>query len=83
MDIQLANELFTNGILTKMFNAGFISAKIFTYREYYLFVQDLINSGMKKDAAVMAATIKFNTDRRTIYYALKAFSGATSPLNGN
>jgi hypothetical protein len=38
MNIQLANTLFNDGVLTAMYKAGFITTKVFTYREIYLWV---------------------------------------------
>jgi hypothetical protein len=75
MNIQLANNLFDNGILSAMYKAGFITAKVFTYREIYLWVHAQIKSrGITKNQAVLEAEVKFEKDERTIWRALNCFS---------
>jgi len=39
MNIKTANALFDEGIFSEMYKAGFITAKVFTYREIYLWIQ--------------------------------------------
>jgi hypothetical protein len=74
MNIKLANTLFDDGVFSAMYKAGFITAKIFTYREIYLWVQAQIKTrGIAKNAAVLEAEIKFRKDERTIWRVLKSF----------
>jgi hypothetical protein len=74
MNINLANTLFDDGIFSAMYKAGFITAKVFTYREIYLWVQAQIKTrGLTKNQAVLEAEIKFNKDERTIWRALNSF----------
>lgn len=74
MNIKLANTLFDDGIFSEMYKAGFITAKIFTYREIYLWVQAQIKiRSITKNQAVLEAGGKFNKDERTIWRALNSF----------
>ncbi|HEY0246216.1 MAG TPA: hypothetical protein VGC01_11680 [Mucilaginibacter sp.] len=74
MNINLANTLFDDGIFSAMYKAGFITAKVFIYREIYLWVQAQIKTrGITKNQAVLEAEIKFNKDERTIWRALNSF----------
>jgi hypothetical protein len=74
MNIKLANTLFDDGIFSEMYKAGFITAKIFMYREIYLWVQaQLKTRGISKKQAVLEAGEKFNKDERTIWRALNSF----------
>ena len=74
MDIQLVNTLFDEGKLTALFKAGFITAKIFVYREIYLWVHNRVaEDGITKNQAVLEAEVKFNKDERTIWRALNSF----------
>jgi hypothetical protein len=75
MDIQIANTLFDEGIFSAMYKAGFITTKVFLYREIYLWVnaQQQIR-GISKNQAVLEAEIKFGKDERTIWRALNCFS---------
>jgi len=74
MNIKMANTLFDDGIFSEMYKAGFITAKIFTYREIYLWVQAQIKTrGVTKNQAVLEAGGKFNKDERTIWRALNSF----------
>ncbi|HZY36404.1 MAG TPA: hypothetical protein VFE53_07140 [Mucilaginibacter sp.] len=74
MTIQLANTLFDEGVFSAMFRAGFITAKIFTYREIYLWVQAQMKTrGISKNQAVLEAEIRFGKDERTIWRALNSF----------
>jgi hypothetical protein len=74
MNIQLANTLFDEGVFSAMFKAGFITAKVFTYREIYLWVQAQMKTrGISKRQAVLEAEIKFGKDERTIWRALNSF----------
>lgn len=75
MNIKLANTLFDEGVFSAMYKAGFITSKIFTYREIYLW----INAQMQircitKRQAVLEAGGKFEKDERTIWRALNCFS---------
>jgi len=84
MDIKLANTLFDDGVFSAMFKAGFITAKIFTYREIYLWVQAQMQTrGLTKNQAVLEAELKFRKDERTIWRALNCFTdtdNVVSPL---
>jgi hypothetical protein len=74
MNITLANTLFDNGIFSTLYKAGFITTKIFVYREIYLWVHEQINTrGLTKNQAVLEAEIKFKKDERTIWRALNSF----------
>jgi hypothetical protein len=74
MTIQLANTLFDDGVFSAMYKAGFITAKIFTYREIYLWVHAQMKTrGICKRQAVMEAELKFGKDERTIWRALNSF----------
>ena len=75
MNIQLANTLFDDGVFSAMYKAGFITAKVFTYREIYLWVSAQIQvRGISKNQAVLEAGVKFDKDERTIWRALNSFS---------
>lgn len=75
MDIQIANTLFDEGIFSAMYKAGFITTKVFVYREIYLWVNAQQQTrGISKNQAVLEAEIKFNKDERTIWRALNCFS---------
>jgi hypothetical protein len=74
MNIQLANTLFDDGVFSSLFKAGFITAKVFTYREIYLWVQAQMKTrGISKNQAVLEAEVKFGKDERTIWRALNSF----------
>ena len=74
MNIKLANTLFDEGIFSAMYKAGFINAKIFVYREIYLWVQAQVKArGINKNQAVLEAEVKFMKDERTIWRALNSF----------
>ena len=74
MTIQLANTLFDDGIFSALYKAGFITAKVFTYREIYLWVQAQMKiRGICKHQAVIEAEMKFDKDERTIWRALNSF----------
>jgi hypothetical protein len=74
MNIKLANTLFDDGIFSAMYKAGFITAKLFVYREIYLWVQAQVKTrGITKNQAVLHAEIKFMKDERTIWRALNSF----------
>jgi hypothetical protein len=74
MNINLANSLFNDGIFSEMYKAGFITDKIFIYREIYLWVQAQMKSrGISKHRAVLEAGGKFNRDERTVWRALNCF----------
>ena len=74
MNIKLANTLFDDGVFSAMYKAGFITAKIFTYREIYLWVHaQLKTRGITKNQAVLEAEEKFMKDERTIWRALNSF----------
>ncbi|TFF32175.1 hypothetical protein [Mucilaginibacter psychrotolerans] len=74
MDIQTANTLFDNGTFSAMYKAGFITSKIFSYREIYLWVHAQMQvRGITKNQAVLEAEAKFGKDERTIWRALNSF----------
>ena len=75
MNISTANNLFNQGLLTEMYKAGFITAKIFVYREIYLWVNAQVQSrGITKNQAVLEAEVKFEKDERTIWRAMNSFT---------
>jgi len=75
MNIKLANTLFDDGIFSELYKAGFITAKVFLYREIYLWVHAQIQArGLSKRQSVLEASIKFNKDERTIWRALESFT---------
>jgi hypothetical protein len=84
MNITTANQLFNSGALSEMFKAGFISPKIFTYREIYLWVEAQMECrGLSKNKAVFEAQGHFKKDERTIWRAVNSFTGTdtiVSPL---
>jgi hypothetical protein len=74
MNITLANALFDDGVFSAMYKAGFITDKIFLYREIYLWVQAQRQTrGLNKYQAVLEAEVKFDKDKRTIWRALNSF----------
>ncbi len=74
MNIKLANTLFDEGIFSAMYKAGFITTKVFIYREIFLWVQAQVKArGITKNQAVLEAEIKFTKDERTIWRALNSF----------
>jgi len=74
MQISKANTLFDNGIFTELYKAGFITSKVFIYREIYLWVQAQMQTrGITKRQAVLEAEITFSKDERTIWRALNSF----------
>jgi hypothetical protein len=75
MNINTANQLFNQGVFTELYKAGFINAKLFTYREIYLWVQAQMQTrNITKNQAVLEAEIKFEKDERTIWRALNSFN---------
>ncbi|HEY4326387.1 MAG TPA: hypothetical protein VGN20_20550 [Mucilaginibacter sp.] len=75
MDIVKANQLFDDGTLTEMFKAGFISDKIFTYREIYLWVDAQCRArNISQEKAVLEASVFFDKSRTTIYKAIYIFN---------
>jgi hypothetical protein len=75
MNIQIANTLFDEGIFSAMYKAGFITTKIFTYREIYLWIHAQMQvRGISKNQAVLEAEVKFSKDERTIWRALNCFT---------
>jgi hypothetical protein len=74
MTIQLANTLFDDGVFSALYKAGFITTKIFTYREIYLWVEAQMKTRrVSKNQAVLEAELKFCKDERTIWRALNSF----------
>jgi hypothetical protein len=59
-----------------MYKAGFITDKVFLYREIYLWVNAQLQTRcIKKNQAVLEAEVKFMKDERTIWRALNCFEG--------
>ena len=76
MDIKTANILFDDGTFSTLYKAGFITAKVFIYREIYLWVHaQLQTRTISKRQAVLEASVKFSKDERTIWRALESFEG--------
>jgi hypothetical protein len=76
MNIKLANTLFDDGVFSAMYKAGFITAKVFIYREIYLWIEAQRKTrGLNKRQAVLEAEVKFMKDERTIWRALNSFDG--------
>jgi hypothetical protein len=74
MNIKLANTLFDDGVFSAMYKAGFITAKVFIYREIYLWIEAQRKTrGLNKRQAVLEAEVKFMKDERTIWRALNSF----------
>lgn len=74
MNIKIANTLFDEGTFSAMYKAGFITAKVFTYREIYLWINAQMQiRGLNKRQAVLEAEIKFKKDERTVWRALNSF----------
>jgi hypothetical protein len=74
MDIKIVNTLFNDGIFSEMYKAGFITDKIFIYREIYLWVEAQTKTrGISKHQAVLEAAGKFGRDERTVWRALNCF----------
>jgi ribosomal protein S3 len=74
MNIQTANALFDEGTFSAMYKAGFITTKVFIYREIYLWIQAQIKTrNLSKRQAVLEAEVKFKKDERTIWRALNSF----------
>ncbi len=75
LDIRVANALFDDGTFTEMFKAGFITNKVFIYREIYLWVDAQMKTrGITKNQAVLEAEVKFRKDESTIWRAMRSFS---------
>ena len=82
MNITIANQLFNQGIFTELYKAGFINAKLFTYREIYLWVQTQMQTrGITKNQAVLEAEVKFEKDERTIWRALNSFTSTDTVVS--
>lgn len=80
LNIQTANALFNGGIFSAMYKAGFITYKVFLYREIYLWVQAQIQTrGITKSQAVTEAQGKFTKDSRTIWRAMNSFNNNSIP----
>jgi hypothetical protein len=74
LNIKTANTLFDEGIFSAMYKAGFITSKVFIYREIYLWVQAQMKTrSINKRQAVLEAEVQFNKDERTIWRALNSF----------
>jgi hypothetical protein len=74
MTIQLANTLFNDGVFSEMYKAGFLTDKIFIYREMYLWVNAQMKTrNLTKHQAVLETAGKFDRDERTVWRALNCF----------
>jgi hypothetical protein len=75
MDITLANTLFDDGIFSALYRSGFITSKVFVYRDIYNWVHEQMQlRGISKNQAVLEAEVKFEKDERTVWRALNSFS---------
>lgn len=84
MTIKLANTLFDEGVFSELYKAGFITEKVFLYREIYLWVQAQVQTrAISRNQAVAEAEIKFSRDKRTIWRALNSFSGTDKTVSPN
>lgn len=85
MNIKTANTLFDDGVFSAMYKAGFITTKVFIYREIYLWVQAQVKTrNISKNQAVLEAEVKFEKDERTIWRAMNSFTDTdkmVSPSN--
>ncbi|MES2807033.1 MAG: hypothetical protein V4619_00310 [Bacteroidota bacterium] len=82
MNIKTANSLFDQGIFTAMYKAGFITTKVFVYREIYLWVQAQVTArGISKNQAVLEAEVKFEKDERTIWRAMNSFTSTDTVVS--
>jgi hypothetical protein len=82
MNINLANTLFDNGTFMEMYKAGFITDKVFLYREIYLWIKAQMQTrNLNKYQAVLEAEIKFNKDKRTIWRALNSFNACDKTVS--
>jgi hypothetical protein len=80
MDINIANNLLDNGIYAELYKAGFISDKLYIYRDIYLWVHAQMQTRkISCNRAVKEAQGKYKCDRRTIWRALHSFSVASAP----
>lgn len=74
MDEKYKLMLFNNGLMSALYQAGFVGTKPFLYRDIYLYVDMLMKvKGICKTAAVQATTEKFGCHEKTVWNALKAF----------
>lgn len=75
MDIKIANALFDDGTFTEMYKAGFITSKVFTYREIFLWIDAQMKvRRISKNQAVLEAEVKFKKSEVTIWKAVRSFS---------
>jgi len=60
LSITTANTLFNDGVFNAMYKAGFITDKVFLYREIYLWIQAQVQTrGINRRRAVLEAEEKF------------------------
>lgn len=82
MNIKIANTLFDQGVFTALYKAGFITTKLFIYREIYLWVQAQMTArGISKNQAVLEAEVKFEKDERTIWRAMNSFTSTDTVVS--
>lgn len=52
-DIEILNELQNNGVLKRLFRAGFVSSKVMMYREAYLEYDKQVRTTKRKNADII------------------------------
>ena len=71
MDIHLVNKYYDDGTLKAMHETGFLSAKIFLYRDIYIYVDSKIKEqNISQEKATLMASVQFSISRRTVYKAI-------------
>lgn len=74
MTLKQANQLFNDGTFAELFKAGFLTDKVFLYRDIYLWVNAQMTArNIKKEQAVIAAEVQFGVCRATVFNAMKKF----------
>jgi hypothetical protein len=76
MDIKKTNALFADGTFYELYKAGFLSNKIFVWREIYIWAiqQPGHADPAKRSQIISDAAIKFKTSERTVRRAMSSFS---------
>jgi len=79
MDIINLNKLHDEGTLGELYKAGFLSPKIFMYREIYLWVDAQCRTrNISQEKAIEEAQIKFDRGRTSICKAIYIFKNVQS-----
>lgn len=73
-NIEIINQLETEGKLRSLVRCGFFPAKIYLHRDIYYYLDAHIKSGISKPEAIEMASIQFNKDRSTLYRILNSFA---------